>query len=408
MVSMNSNKNSIIVVGLGYVGMSLATMLACKNIVIAVDTDSEKVNKINNSISPVKDEYIEKYLMQKDLDLTATTNGKSVYGVGDYVIIAVPTNYDDVHNKFDCSIVENVISDVYVINPQAIIVVKSTVPVGYTDELANKYPDIKIIFCPEFLRESKALYDSLYPSRIVLGCNEYNKDYAEEFLSVILDSIEKTEVYTQIVGASEAESIKLFSNTFLALRVAFFNELDTYAEEKGLNSEQIIKGVCQDSRIGDYYNNPSFGYGGYCLPKDTKQLLSNYDNIPQNMMTAIVDSNKTRKEYMVQKILEFARKIAIDTSDIIIGVYRLTMKTDSDTFRHSSVIDIINMLVEQGTKVIIYEPILDKDEKVLGQEIEHQLNLFKSKVDVIIANRFDECLKDVIDKVYTRDIFRCD
>ena len=405
---MDSNKKRIIVVGMGYVGMSMATMLSCKNTVIAVDTDVEKVNKINNSVSPIKDEYIENYLIYKNLDLTATTDGKSFYGEGDFVIIAVPTNYDDVQNKFDCTIVNHVIEEIYGINSKATIIIKSTVPVGYTEEVSRKHKNIKLIFCPEFLRESKALYDSLYPSRIVIGCCEDNKEYAEEFLSIIVDSIEKKDVFTQIVGTSEAESIKLFSNTYLALRVAFFNELDTYAEEKGLNTEQIIKCVCQDPRIGDYYNNPSFGYGGYCLPKDTKQLLSSYDAIPQNMMSAIVESNKTRKEYVVQKILELARRVVGDEYKAPIGVYRLTMKTDSDNFRQSSVIDIINMLIEYSIKIIIYEPLFAQKDNLFNQKIELDLDKFKKESDVIIANRFDNCLKDIEEKVYTRDLFKCD
>lgn len=405
---MNLNNKRVIVIGMGYVGMSMATMLACKNEVIAVDTDSEKVKKINKLASPVKDEYIEKYLIQKELNLTATTNGKSFYDSGAYIIVAVPTNYDDVQNKFDCSIVDSVIEEVHGVNPGATIIIKSTVPVGYTDEVSRKYKGIKFIFCPEFLRESKALYDSLYPSRIVIGCSEHNKEYAKKFVSVLLNSIEKKDVCTQIVGTSEAESIKLFANTYLALRVAFFNELDTYAEEKGLSSEQIIKGVCQDPRIGDYYNNPSFGYGGYCLPKDTKQLLSNYNAIPQNIMSAIVESNNTRKEYVVQKILEFVHRIVEPEKRITIGVYRLTMKKDSDNFRQSSVIDIINMLAERDSKVIIYEPLLAQNDKYLDQKIELNLDKFKREADVIIANRFDDCLKNVKEKVYTRDIFKCD
>lgn len=404
---MDSNKKTIIVVGMGYVGMSIAIMLAGKNKVFAVDIDSEKVKKINKSISPVKDEYIDKYLLQKTLDITATIDGKSLYKVADYIIVAVPTNYDDVQNKFDCTIVNHVIEEIYEVNPKVMIIIKSTVPVGYTDEVLRKYKNIKLIFCPEFLRESKALYDSLYPSRIVIGCSECNKKYAEKFLVVLLDSIEKKDVCTQIVGTLEAESIKLFSNTYLALRVAFFNELDTYAEEKGLSSEQIIKGVCQDPRIGDFYNNPSFGYGGYCLPKDTKQLLSNYNAIPQNMISAIVESNKTRKEYVGQKILEFAYRIVGAEKRVTVGVYRLIMKADSDNFRQSSVIDIINILVEHGIKIIIYEPLFAQRDKFLNQKIELNLDKFKREADVIIANRFDDCLKNVEEKVYTRDIFKC-
>ena len=405
---MNCRKNNIVVVGMGYVGMSMATLLAKYHKVIAVDVDPKKVQLINDSISPIKDEYIENYLMNEKLDLTAIVDGRRYYNDADFIIISVPTNYDDYLHCFDCTIVKEVIESIVLQRSQAVIVIKSTVPVGCTESLVEKYPEYKFLFCPEFLRESKALYDNLYPSRIIVGCNDILKESAKQFADILIECSKKDDTDVLYVGYSEAESIKLFSNTYLALRVAFFNELDTYAEMKGLSTEQIINGICLDSRIGNYYNNPSFGYGGYCLPKDTKQLLANYDSIPQNMMSAIVESNKTRKEHIAKRVYDSAYNKAADKGGITIGVYRLIMKSNSDNFRQSSIHDIIDLLQKMGTNVIIYEPMILGTEIYRGHAVESDFTEFKRKADLIIANRYDNLLEDVIEKVYTRDIFRND